>query len=275
MLRGSRIALSALPIDHAVAPVGFRGGATAAEAALATFIGHRLPRYRTDRNNPDDDVSSGLSPYLHFGHIGAHEVFDAVMTHERWSTRAIAPKATGSRDGWWGASPSAESFLDEFVTWRELGFNACVHREDHASYEALPAWARATLDRHAGDPRAYAYSLEDLTHARTHDAVWNAAQRQLTREGRLHNYLRMLWGKKILEWTRSPREALDTMVELNNKYAIDGRDPNSYTGILWVLGRYDRPWAPERPVFGSVRYMSSENTVRKLRMKAYLRKYGS
>jgi deoxyribodipyrimidine photo-lyase len=126
---------------------------------------------------------------------------------------------------------------------------------------------------HAGDPRPHTYSLEEFAAAGTHDPLWNAAQTQLLREGRIHNYLRMLWGKKILEWTHSPREALRVMIELNNRYALDGRDPNSYSGILWCLGRYDRPWGPVRPIFGTVRFMSSSNTARKLNVKPYLTKY--
>jgi len=133
----------------------------------------------------------------------------------------------------------------------------------------MPAWARTTLDRHAKDRREYVYDLDAFDRAETHDPLWNAAQRQLTREGRLHNYLRMLWGKKVLEWSRTPAEAYATLVHLNNKYALDGRDPNSYTGILWCFGLFDRPWAPERPVLGVLRYMSSENTARKFKLGPY------
>jgi deoxyribodipyrimidine photo-lyase len=149
----------------------------------------------------------------------------------------------------------------------------CHHRADYERYESLPGWARATLDAHAADERSHVYPLDAFESSDTHDPLWNAAQTQLRREGRIHNYLRMLWGKKILEWTASPREALAVMIELNNKYALDGRDPNSYSGIFWVLGRYDRPWAPERPVFGTIRYMSSENTARKLRGRKYVERY--
>ena len=161
------------------------------------------------------------------------------------------------------------------MTWRELGFNFAATRDDHESYESLPAWALPTLAKH--EPRPAARALRPGAACRRrppHDPLWNAAQRQLLPEGRIHNYLRMLWGKKILEWSRSPREALAVMLELNNRYALDGRDPNSYTGILWCLGRYDRPWGPERPIFGTIRYMSSEATLRKLRMKEYLRRFG-
>ncbi len=268
-----REAFSALPIDHGVAPSDdLRGGAAAARTRLGAFVTAGLPRYIDDRNNVDDDPTSGLSPYLHFGHVSSHEVFDAVMRREGW-LGDVPATGRGARAGWWGVSPPAESFLDQLVTWRELGFNMCAHREDFAQFSSLPPWALATLDRHAADPRDPSYSPEVLDAAETHDVIWNAAQRQLRRDGRLHNYMRMLWGKKILEWSESPEQALATMIELNNRYAVDGRDPNSYSGIFWTLGRYDRAWGPERPVFGTVRYMSSENTARKIRLKGYLARY--
>jgi deoxyribodipyrimidine photo-lyase len=185
----------------------------------------------------------------------------------------VVPPANGRRAGWWAVSPAAEGFLDQLITWRELGFHFCHHRDDHDRYESLPDWVQRTLAKHAGDPREYLYSLDEFDGAGTHDPLWNAAQNQLRREGRIHNYLRMLWGKKILEWTREPREALEFMIELNNRYALDGRDPNSVTGIFWVLGRHDRPWGPERPVFGTVRYMSSANTARKVSVRRYLEQY--
>jgi deoxyribodipyrimidine photo-lyase len=171
-------------------------------------------------------------------------------------------------------SRAAEAFCDQLVTWRELGFNFCARREDHLSYGSLPEWARRTLEAHAGDVRAPRYTREQLEQAATGDPLWNAAQRQLVREGRIHTYLRMLWGKKILEWSASPPEALETLIALNDRWALDGRDPNSDSGIGWVLGRYDRPWAPERPIFGTVRYMSSANTARKYRVRGYLERYG-
>jgi deoxyribodipyrimidine photo-lyase len=179
----------------------------------------------------------------------------------------------GKRSGWWGLSADAEAFLDELVTWRELGLNFCAQRADYDRYESLPAWARATLERHARDRRPHVYALEQLERAQTHDELWNAAQNQLRVEGRIHNYLRMLWGKKILHWSASPREALAILIELNNKHALDGRDPNSYSGIFWTLGRFDRPWGPEREVFGTVRYMSSESTRRKLRVEDYVARW--
>jgi deoxyribodipyrimidine photo-lyase len=160
------------------------------------------------------------------------------------------------------------------VTWRELGYNFSSRSEDHAAYESLPGWARDTLETHEADPRPHTYTLEEFREARTHDPLWNAAQRQLLREGVIHNYLRMLWGKKILEWTPSAREASEIMVDLNDRFATDGRDPNSYSGIFWCLGRYDRGW-PERPVFGKVRSMSSEATRRKVKLTKYLDTFSS
>jgi len=273
LLAGGADSLSSLPIDHTVAAAPVRGGSSAADAALGGFLDHRLGRYVDDRNRPEAEATSGLSPYLHFGHISSHEVFLEIMLRERWSPEDVVPPTNGRRAGWWSVSESAEAFLDQLVTWRELGFNVCSHRPDHGRWESLPDWAASTLSRHAGDRREFLYTLEEFANAATHDPLWNAAQTQLLREGTIHNYLRMLWGKKILEWTSEPREALEVMIELNNRYALDGRDPNSYTGIFWVLGRHDRPWGPERPIFGTVRYMSSANTARKFPVRAYLDRY--
>jgi deoxyribodipyrimidine photo-lyase len=269
-------ALARLSVDHAVRPAPTRGGSRAAQSALARFVAEGLSRYADQRNEPEQDAASGLSPYLHFGHVSAHEVLAALARRESWSASDVASRVTGGRNGWWRMSASAEAFLDELVTWRELGFNMCWHRPgDYDRYESLPPWARRTLAKHDRDWRPWVYGLAALEAGRTHDPLWNAAQRQLVREGRLHNYLRMLWGKKILEWSPTPEDALSAMIELNNKYALDGRDPNSYSGIFWVLGRYDRAWGPERPIFGTVRYMSSERTARKVGVRGYLTRYGA
>ncbi len=265
--------VATLPISHQVAPVAARGGSTAAESVLDRFVNDSLPRYADARNHVEDDVSSHLSPYLHFGHIGSWQVVARLLDRDGW-VGVTSRRAAGAREGWWGVSPEVEQFLDQIVTWRELGFNMCAGQpEAYDQFESLPPWARATLGKHATDPRTYRYGLDALEAGETHDPLWNAAQGQLRAEGRIHNYLRMLWGKKILEWTATPRDALAILVELNNKYACDGRDPNSYSGIFWTLGRYDRPWAPERAVFGTVRYMSSENTARKMPLKGYIRRY--
>jgi deoxyribodipyrimidine photo-lyase len=268
----SQPVLSKLPIDHAVAPVA-GGGAVAGHARLEAFLADGLPRYHEDRNQPDHDPSSGLSPYLHFGHIGSHELVTRVWADCDWDPSRIAAKPNGSRAGWWGAPAPHEAFLDQIITWRELGYGFCFHRPDYGSYDSLPDWARATLAKHAKDPRPHRYSLAELDAADTYDPIWNAAQRQLVAEGTIHNYLRMLWGKKILEWSATPKAALAAMIELNNKYAVDGRDPNSYSGIMWTLGLFDRAWGPERPIFGTIRYMSSDATRKKLDIKQYLARW--
>ena len=273
LLNGDPKALSSLPIDHDVQVVETQGGSMEAERVLEGFKENRLSLYPEDRNHPDEEGTSGLSPYLHFGHISVHQVFARILEKEEWSPKMISGKTTGSRSGWWGMSEAAEAFLDQVVTWRELGFNMCWQQNDFDQYESLPHWALQTLSKHSKDKRPYVYPLKVFETAKTHDPLWNAAQVQLVQEGQIHNYLRMLWGKKILHWSRTPREALKVMLELNNKYALDGRDPNSYSGIFWVLGRYDRAWGPERHVFGKVRYMSSKNTARKVRVKAYVNKY--
>lgn len=266
--------LSRLPIDHGVGVTEIRGGSQRAQKAKRAFFISRMAAYHTDRNQPEQEIASGLSPYLHFGHISAHQIVADILEREEWTPDRLPEKATGSALGWWGMSEPAESFLDELITWREIGFNMCALNPHYDQYESLPDWALQTMAEHAEDERSHVYSLDELAASRTHDLLWNAAQRQLIREGRIHNYLRMLWGKKIYEWSANSRDALATMIELNNKYALDGRNPNSYSGIFWVLGRYDRAWGPEREVFGKLRYMSSDNTARKVRVKEYIRRYG-
>lgn len=264
-----------LPLDASVGPVPFRGGPVAGEAALRRFVDARLGAYADARNHPDEAVASGLSPYFHFGHVSAHEAFQAVLDRDGVTLPEHAPKANGKQRGWWPTSPEVEAFLEELLVWRELAYlDAHQRPQDHARFTGLPDWARETLAEHADDPREPRYDLEAFEHAETHDDLWNAAQRQLVEEGRIHNYLRMLWGKKILHWTGSPEEAWDVLVHLNNRYAVDGRDPSSYAGIAWVLGRFDRAWGPERPIFGKVRYMTSDSTRKKLRLSDYLERFG-
>jgi deoxyribodipyrimidine photo-lyase len=271
LLAADAAALEALPIDHGVPPAPATGGSRAGARALDAFVSQRLAGYAEGHHHPDADATSRLSPYLHFGHLGAHEVFAAVMTRERWTTRKLGRGASGAREGWWGVSPSAGAFLDQLVVWRELAFNGCAWT--HArGWDAVPAWARATLDAHLGDPRAHLYAGRDLEAAATHDPIWNAAERQLVEDGWCHGYMRMLWGKKILEWSAHPADALARMEHLMNRYSLDGRDPVSYASFGWVLGRYDRPWF-ERPIFGTVRYMTSESAARKLRLTQWLARY--
>lgn len=270
----SGAALNKVKLPSGPGPVEKKGGHRAAQKALRLFIEDGLQDYAEKRNQPAEGATSGLSPYLHFGHISAHQVFHELAQAESWAPHILGLDSKGKREGWWGMSPSVEAFLDQLVTWRELGYNFCQHRDDYGQYESLPDWAKLTLGAHARDKRPYAYSLEQLEAAASHDEIWNAAQRQLLRQGVIAGYLRMLWGKKILEWSPSPQKALGRMLELNDRYALDGRDPNSYSGIFWCLGRYDRPFGPERPVYGKVRFMSSANTRRKLRLAGYLERYG-
>jgi deoxyribodipyrimidine photo-lyase len=258
-------ALAALPIDHTIGPVPLHGGSRAARARWRRFLDDRLPAYSSGRRVVKAEMSSGLSPWLHFGHISVHELLEDI--EERFSPVPDdhAPP-NGKRHGWWGLPEDVEAFLDELVTWREVGHHFVHHIPNADDYDTLPEWARTTLEEHADDPRPAIVSLEDLAAGRSPDPLWNAAQRQLLLDGRMHNYLRMLWGKRILEWTPHPRDALAVMLELNDRYALDGRDPNSLTGICWVLGRFDRAWGPERPIFGKIRYMSSDNTAKKLKV---------
>ena len=276
LLAATPLVLADFPIDQSIGPAVLNGGSRAAGKRLTTFVTDLMHRYADDRNQPDNDPSSGLSPYLHFGHISAHEVFEKVVASEEWTVADLqdVKQTKGSRNGWWNMSPAAEGFLDELITWREIGYNACCHDVNYDRFDSLPNFAKKTLGDHAADLREHVYSYEEFRDANTHDEIWNAAQTQLVTEGRMHNYLRMLWGKKILEWTESPQQALEVMIDLNNRFAVDGRNPNSYSGIFWVLGRYDRAWGPERPVFGKIRFMSSESTRKKLKLKGYLQKYG-
>lgn len=263
------------PLDHSVAPVGREGGSKRARQLLLRFLSTGLRTYADDRNHPQRSATSGLSPYLHFGHVSVHQVFAGVARLEGWHLGKLGLQARGKRQGWWGMSEVSEAFLDQIVTWRELGYNMCWREPNYDRWSSLPAWAIATLEEHAEDAREYVYGLERFEFAQTHDPLWNAAQNQLRREGVIHNYLRMLWAKKILHWTSHPREALEICLHLNNKYSIDGRDPNSYSGVFWTFGRYDRPWGPERPIFGKVRYMTSASTQRKFKTAEYIAEYSS
>lgn len=267
---------ASLPVDASVPPVAETpGGAPAARKRLSDFVKKRLRGYAEERSSPRSPAAghaSGLSPYLHFGHVSIEEVAAAALaTTGDWTPDELRLDQRGRREGFFGDDADVNAFLDEALTWRDLGYH--WHRARHADAAgletALPAWALATLGAHASDRRSRLYTADELEGGATHDPLWNAAQRELVATGTIHNYLRMLWGKKVLEWSASPAEAYRTLEHLNNKYALDGRDPNSWTGILWCFGLFDRPWPPERPVFGSVRYMSSENTARKFDLEPY------
>jgi deoxyribodipyrimidine photo-lyase len=265
--------VKACAIDHSVAPIQEKGTREHALLRYNEFINKKLSLYNSERNNPDSYGSSKMSGYLHFGKISVHEMVKMVIdkTGKEWNPHLLTYK-NGQSGSFYHLPDYAEAFLDELITWREVGYHFAHHVDNYDQFESLPDWALTTLKEHEQDKREVIYTLDQFEKAKTHDALWNAAQRELVKEGRIHNYLRMLWGKKILEWTESPRKALEVMIELNNKYAIDGRDPNSYSGIFWVLGRFDRAWA-ERPVFGKIRYMSSEQTAKKIQLKTYLKRY--
>jgi deoxyribodipyrimidine photo-lyase len=241
-------------IDHGVAPsFSYRGGRSEAERALDRFLDARLRRYAREKNEPAARATSELSPYLHAGYMSSLEV--ALAVH----ARSIEDKT------------ASEEFLEELIVRRELAFNFARYARDPQAFAELPEWPRNTLTSHAGDPRDPLHSREQFERAETHDPLWNAAQKELLLRGRIHGYYRMYWGKKILEWSVGPEDALGTMLHLNDRYALDGQDPNSYANILWCLGLHDRPW-PERRIFGTVRYMSREGLARKTDVKAYLRK---
>jgi len=244
-----RAAAAACRIDHSIHPVTSEGGRIEGLRRLEEFVVNRLEGYAAKRNR-EATRTSELSPYLHFGFIGIHEVFERVLGSE-------APKI------------DIDAYLEEAVIRRELSFNFCHFREDHTSISALPDWAQKTLEEHAQDRRKPQYSRDEIERGATYDEVWNLAHRGLLEIGTIHNYLRMLWGKKIIEWSATPAEALETMEYLHDRYAIDGRDPNTHAGVLWCFGKHDRAWAPQRPIFGMVRYMSSESTKKKVDLKAY------
>jgi deoxyribodipyrimidine photo-lyase len=240
-------------LDRGVQPVsGYRGGTTDALKALREFVGGRLAGYADRRNKPQLAGTSRLSPWLHFGHVGPRTVALAV------------------RDGG-GPSEDRDAFLEEFIVRRELAVNFVRCNPRYDSLACAEPWAARTLLEHARDPRPYLYTERQLEHAETHDPLWNAAQRQMVTGGWMHGYVRMYWGKKILEWSRSPDEAFEAAVRLNDRYELDGRDPNGYAGIAWaVAGKHDRAWGPGRPIYGMVRYLSLASTSRKFDSKSYI-----
>jgi len=267
--------ISKLDINHEVKPIDWKGTRSAGLGMLGQFISNGLLEYDDKRNDPDEKKTSQLSPWLHFGKVSEYEIVKAVLGHqpEGWDLDKITFNK-GSTSGFFNGNPNIDGFLDEVITWREVGFHFAHHRDDYDQFESLPDWVQETMNLHRDDPREWIYSYDELKNSKTHDEIWNAAQTQLREEGIIHNYLRMLWGKKVIEWTPDPETALQYLIDLNNTYAIDGRDPNSYSGIFWCFGRFDRAWQ-ERPIFGKLRYMTSESTRKKVKLKDYLNRYGS
>ncbi|MBM4264641.1 MAG: deoxyribodipyrimidine photolyase [Deltaproteobacteria bacterium] len=247
------VSLDGMTIDRSVsAAAGLAGGESQAKKTLERFLQRRLKGYATQRNHPDIDGTSQLSPYLHFGQIGPHHVALAVR-------EAKAPEI------------DRRAFLEEFIVRRELAVNFVRFNPKYDSFDASEPWADRTLRQHASDARQYVYSEKQLENAETHDPLWNAAQKQMVLTGWMHGYLRMYWAKKILEWSPSPAQAFEIAVRLNDRYELDGRDPNGYAGIAWaIVGKHDRAWGPERQVYGKIRYMSYASTSRKFDSKAYI-----
>ena len=244
-------ALSKLGVDRSVGGVtDFRGGTSEAKRRLRAFIKKKLDRYPDVRNDPGEDCLSGMSPYLHFGQISPLSI-------------ALEVSKSGSR--------SAEKYFEELIVRRELSMNFVYYNECYDSFDGIPNWAKKTILEHAKDRREYVYDLEELERADTHDPCWNAAQNEVRLTGKMHGYMRMYWGKKILEWSRTPREAFETALLLNNKYELDGRDANGFAGVAWCFGKHDRPWGT-RSIFGAVRYMNENGLRRKFDADRYIEK---
>ena len=245
-------AYASLEINRTIPPIGWaRGGASQAQAMAESFISKRLDGYSTQRNLPGVEALSELSPYYHYGHIAPQRV--ALMVQA-----SAAPET------------DKEAYLEELLVRRELSDNFCLYVENYQSLDAAPNWAKANLEKHASDPREYTYTFEQFEQALTHDTLWNAAQTEMLRHGKMHGYMRMYWAKKILEWSETPAQAYTTAMTLNDRYFVDGRDPNGYANVLWaVAGLHDRPWF-ERPVYGQVRYMNRNGAERKFDVQGYI-----
>ncbi|MFZ1947920.1 MAG: deoxyribodipyrimidine photo-lyase [bacterium] len=256
---GLDAALRRLRIDNSVGPApAIRGGAPEARKRLRAFIKDDLRHFADLRNDPGCDRLSGMSPYLHFGQISPIYVALEVM------------KAGSGKAG----AAGTNAYLEELVVRRELSMNFVLYNDRYDSFGCLPAWARRTLAAHARDRRGYRYRLTDLEAARTHDPYWNAAQIEARLTGKMHGYMRMYWGKKILEWSATPERAFKAALYLNNRYELDGRDANGFAGVAWCFGKHDRPWG-ERPIFGSVRYMTDGGLRRKFDIEGYVRRVGA
>ena len=244
--------LSDMSVDMGVSPVSvFKGGQQAAKIRLNRFIGESLANYETLARDPVAQCQSDMSPYLHFGQISPAAIYQEISAADVPDTAKWA-------------------FLEQLLVRRELSINFVYYNPGYDSYEpAVPKWARESLQKHKSDTRPYVYTKEQFEQAQTHDPYWNAAQMEMVATGKMHNYMRMYWGKKIIEWTKDPAEAYAIMLCLNNKYELDGRGPNSFTGVAWCFGKHDRPWQ-ERDIFGKVRYMNDRGLERKFKIAQYV-----
>lgn len=241
--------ISAINIDDNVKETPyFHGGTNNAIKHLDNFLNNKIDHFEDLRNDPSNDYHSNMSPYLHFGHI---------------SPLYIALKVSGVN------SQGKDAYLEELIVRRELAMNFIFYNPNYDNFDSLPEWARKTLLEHQNDKREYNYTMEDLVNQRTHDEYWNAAQKEMMVKGKMHGYMRMYWGKKILEWTEDPRQAYKIALYLNNRYELDGRDPNGFTGIAWCFGKHDRAWK-EREIFGKVRYMNANGLRRKFKIEKYI-----
>lgn len=240
---------SKLSLDKSVEKTKyFIGGVSEARKKLDKFLNIKLEKYEEFRNSPEMDFQSDLSPYLHFGQISPIEIYLKVKDFD-----------------------NSKTFLEELIVRRELSYNFVYYNDDYDNFKSLPKWATETLEKHSGDKREYNYSRSELEKGRTHDKYWNAAQIEMKITGKMHGYMRMYWGKKVIEWTEDPKEAYEILIYLNNKYSLDGRDPNSYAGIAWCFGKHDRPWK-EREIFGKIRYMNDKGLIRKFKIDDYVKK---
>ncbi len=245
---------SHLEVDNQIKPVlGFQSGEDEAFKTLQDFIHNKFERYHELRNDPNSDVLSNISPYLHFGQISSQRI--ALMIKQLFSNHK-----------------SSDAFFEELIIRKELSDNFCYYNTNYDNFIGFPEWAKATLNQHRKDKRKYVYSEKELENAQTHDDLWNAAQSEMVITGKMHGYMRMYWAKKILEWTKSPEDALRIAIYLNDKYELDGRDPNGYTGCAWSIGGvHDRPWF-EREIYGKIRYMNRSGAERKFDVKNYINK---
>jgi deoxyribodipyrimidine photo-lyase len=277
--RADRV-LNGLGLKDGLPEVGdlFEGGTSQAKMLFRTFVKDGLERYAENSNRPETDDISHMSMYLHFGQISplylalrVLEKADSSHPLKRAEKSAGRSKKPGGSSAGSVFSEAVEAYLEELIVRRELAVNFVHYNSKYASYGCLPDWAKKTLREHSSDQRSHRYTRRQLEDARTHDAYWNAAMTEMKVTGFMHNYMRMYWGKKVLEWSNTPQHAFRTLLYLNNKYFLDGRDPNSFVGVAWVFGLHDRPWQ-ERPVFGKIRYMSASGLERKCDIDAYVRK---